>query len=39
MAMTDFVTEPVFSKASDLSYKHECFTKDGSDEVRARVCF
>ena len=37
--MTEFVTESVFSKASDLSYKHEYFTKNGSDEVCARVCF
>ena len=35
MVMTDSVTEPVFSKASDLSYKHESFTKNGSDEVCA----
>ena len=31
--MADFVTESVFNKASDLSYKHESFTKNGSDEV------
>ena len=37
--MTDFVTESVFIKASDFSYKHESFTKNGSDEVCARACF
>ena len=39
MVITDSVTESVFSKASDLSYKHESFTKKDSDEVSARVCF
>ena len=34
----DSVTETV-SKVSDLSYKHESFTKNDSDEVCARVCF
>ena len=27
------------SKVLDLSYKHESSTKNGSDEVCARVCF
>ena len=36
--MTDSVAESV-SKVSDLSYKHESFTKNDSDEVCARVCF
>ena len=39
MLMTDFVTEPVFSKAFGVFYKHESFTINGSDKVCARVCF
>ena len=39
MVVTDSVTESLFSKASDLSYKHESFTKNGSDEVCALVYF
>ena len=30
--MADFVTESIF-RASELSYKHESFTKNGIDEV------
>ena len=29
----------VFSKDLGLSYKHESFTIDGSDGIRAGVCF
>ena len=39
MVMADSVTESVLRKASDLSYKHESFTKNSSDEVYARICF
>ena len=39
MLMADFVTESVFSKASDVSYKHGSFTKIGSDAVCVRVSF
>ena len=39
MVMAEFVTESLFSKASDFSYKNESFTKNGSDEVCAAVCF
>ena len=38
MVMTDSVTESV-SKVSGLSYKHESFTKNDSDEVCARAWF
>ena len=38
MVMTDSVTESV-SKVSGLSYKHESFSKNDSDEVCARVSF
>ena len=36
MVMADFATKSVFSKASDLSYKHESFTKNDSDEDCAK---
>ena len=39
MVMTDSVTESVFSKASDVSYKHESFTKNGGYEISNGVWF
>ena len=37
--MTESVTEPVFSKGSGRSCKHNNFTKNGSDGVCAKGSF
>ena len=39
MAVTESVTESVFSIALDISYKHENFTIIGSEKVFEGVCF
>ena len=39
MVVTESVTESVFSKALDLSIKHESFTINGNGEVCAGVPF
>ena len=37
--VTEYVTDSVFNKASDLSYKYESFTINDNGRVCAGVCF
>ena len=37
--VTEYVTDSVFNKASDLSYKYESFTTNDNGGVCAGVCF
>ena len=37
--VTEYVTDSVFNKASDLSYKYESFTINDNGGVCAGVCF